>query len=59
MSWRVVMVPSNAKVDYKLDYLAVRTLEEVRRIHLREMEAFTFGAKPEKDFAWRGCIAAG
>ena len=37
MSWRVVVVSSNAKVDYKLDYLVVRTLEEVRRIHLSEV----------------------
>ena len=37
MSWRVVVVSSNAKVDYKLDYLVVRTLEEVRRVHLSEV----------------------
>lgn len=37
MSWRVVVVSSNAKVDYKMDYLVVRTLEEVRRIHLSEV----------------------
>ena len=29
MSWRVVVVSSNAKVDYKLDYLVVRTLDEI------------------------------
>ena len=28
MSWRVVVVSSNAKVDYKMDYITVRTLEE-------------------------------
>lgn len=37
MSWRVVMVASNAKLDYKLDYLVVRTLDEVKRIHLSEI----------------------
>ena len=37
MSWRVVMISSNAKLDYKLDYLVVRTLDEVKRIHLREI----------------------
>lgn len=37
MSWRVVMVSSNAKLDYKLDYLVVRTVEDVKRIHLSEI----------------------
>ena len=37
MSWRVVVVSSNAKVDYKLDCLVVRTLEEVKRVHLSEI----------------------
>lgn len=37
MSWRVVVVSSNAKVDYKLDYLVVRTLDEVKRVHLSEI----------------------
>lgn len=37
MSWRVVMVSSNAKLDYKLDYLVVRTVDEVKRIHLSEI----------------------
>lgn len=31
------MVASNAKLDYKLDYLVVRTLDEVKRIHLSEI----------------------
>lgn len=34
MSWRVVVVSSNAKVDYKLEYLVVRTVDEVKRVHL-------------------------
>ncbi len=37
MSWRVVMISSNAKLDYKLDYLVVRTADEVKRIHLSEI----------------------
>ena len=37
MSWRVVVVSSNAKVDYKLDYLVVRTIDEVKRVHLSEV----------------------
>ena len=37
MSWRVVVVSSNAEVDYKLDYLVVRTLDEVKRVHLSEI----------------------
>ena len=37
MSWRVVVVSSNAKVDYKLEYLVVRTVDEVKRVHLSEV----------------------
>ena len=37
MSWRIVVVSSNAKVDYKMDYLVVRTLEAVKRIHISEI----------------------
>lgn len=37
MSWRVVVVSSNAKLDYKLDYLVVRTIDEVKRVHLSEI----------------------
>lgn len=37
MSWRIVMISSNAKVDYKLDYLVVRTIDEVKRVHLSEV----------------------
>lgn len=37
MSWRVVVVSSNAKVDFKMDYLVVRTLDEVRRVHISEI----------------------
>ncbi len=37
MSWRVVVVTSNAKVDFKMDYIVVRTLEETRRVHISEI----------------------
>lgn len=37
MSWRVVVVASNAKVDYKMDYIVVRTIDEVRRVHISEI----------------------
>lgn len=37
MSWRVVVIASNAKVDYKMDYLVIRTLEDTRRVHISEI----------------------
>ena len=37
MSWRIVSVSSLAKLDYKMDYLVVRTQESVRRVHLSEI----------------------
>lgn len=37
MSWRVVVVSSNAKVDFKMDYLVIRTLEDTRRVHISEI----------------------
>ena len=37
MSWRVVTVSSIAKLDYKMDYLVVRTQETVTKIHLSEI----------------------
>lgn len=33
MSWRVVVVSSNAKVDYKMDYLVVRSVDTTRKVH--------------------------
>ena len=33
----MVVVSSNAKVDYKMDYITVRTLEEKRRVHISEI----------------------
>lgn len=32
-----MVVSSNAKVDYKMDYITVRTLEETRRVHISEI----------------------
>lgn len=37
MSWRVVVVSSRAKLDYKMDYLVVRNETETKRIHLSEI----------------------
>ena len=37
MSWRVVVVSSNAKVDLKMDYLVIRTVDQTRRVHLSEI----------------------
>ena len=37
MSWRVVVVGSSAKVDFKMDYLVVRTLDDTRRVHISEI----------------------
>ena len=31
------MVASNAKVDFKMDYLVIRNLEETRRVHISEI----------------------
>lgn len=37
MSWRVVLIESQAKLDYKLGCMVVRTLTDVKRIHVSEM----------------------
>lgn len=37
MSWRIVTITSRAKLDYKMDYLVVRTEEKINRIHLSEI----------------------
>ena len=37
MSWRIVAIKSKAKLDYKMDYLVVRTEEKVSRIHMSEI----------------------
>lgn len=33
----MVVVTGSAKVDYKMDYIAVRTLDETRRVHISEI----------------------
>ncbi len=37
MSWRIVSVSSMSKLDYKMDYLVVRSREDTTRIHLSEV----------------------
>ena len=37
MSWRIVAIKSKAKLDYKMDYLVVRTEEKVHRVHISEI----------------------
>ena len=37
MSWRLDSVLSVAKLDYKMDYLVVRSKDGVKRIHLSEI----------------------
>ncbi len=39
MSWRIVSVSSIAKLDYKMDYLVVRSKDETKRVHLSEISA--------------------
>lgn len=37
MSWRVVAVSSNSKLDYKMNYLIVRNAETIKRVHISEI----------------------
>lgn len=37
MSWRVVVISQTSKLDYKMDYLVIRTNDQVKRIHLSEI----------------------
>lgn len=37
MGWRVVVIKNRAKLDYKMDYLVVRTEDTTTRIHLSEI----------------------
>lgn len=37
MGWRTVVVNCSAKVDYKMDYLVVRSAELTNRIHISEL----------------------
>lgn len=38
MSWRTVVITGIAKLDYKLEYLVVRKVDSIKRIHLSEIE---------------------
>lgn len=37
MSWRVVYITGQAKLDYKLGFLVVRKIDSLKRVHLSEM----------------------
>ena len=37
MSWRVIVIKSKSKLDYKMDYLVIRTESKVSRVHLSEI----------------------
>ena len=37
MSWRVVVVTGSAKVDFKMNYLVIRTVDSTKRIHIDEI----------------------
>ena len=37
MSWRVVVISQTSKLDYKMDYLVIRTNDQVKRVHLSEI----------------------
>lgn len=38
MGWRTVVVTGNAKLEYKLDYLVIRKVESVNKVHLSEVK---------------------
>jgi len=44
MSWRIVVIESKAKLDYKMDYLVVRTENKTSRIHLSEISTLIIGS---------------
>lgn len=37
MSWRIVVIKNKSKLDYKMDYLVVRTEEKTTRVHMDEI----------------------
>ena len=37
MSWRIVVIKSKSKLDYKMDYLVVRNEENTTRVHISEI----------------------
>lgn len=38
MSWRTVIITGVAKLDYKMEYLVVRKVDSIKRVHLSEIE---------------------
>ena len=36
MSWRTVIITGVAKLDYKMEYLVVRKVDSIKRVHLSE-----------------------
>lgn len=37
MSWRTVVISSNSKLDYKMEYLVIRNAETTKRVHISEI----------------------
>ena len=37
MTWRIVEISSNSKLEYKLNYLVVRTPFEIRKVYIPEI----------------------
>lgn len=37
MSWRVVVITKNCKIDYKMGFLEIRSIENFQKIHLSEI----------------------
>ena len=37
MTWRIIEISSNSKLEYKLNYLVVRTPSEIRRVYIPEI----------------------
>ena len=44
MSWRVVVISSIAKLDYKMGYLMIRTKGESHRVHIKEISTLIIGS---------------
>ena len=38
MSWRTIVITGNTKLDYKMGYLVVRKKDEIKQVHLSEIE---------------------
>ena len=44
MAWRVVVINSIAKLDYKMGYLMIRTKEENHRVHIKDISTLIIGS---------------